>query len=283
MFFKSLKMELYRLGKSPMLYFSVLVGIVISVWLFIVQLQDLHKHQELTALYGTVKEGLYYPESLYNHFIGLDHENGQPQILYTLFPILSSLPFSASYCIDRKTGYIQNVVTRVPLGAYQRAKLAVTFFSGFIVTFTVLIFSLVLTATAFPALPPETITNYFMAAYEDCMMQKLFLSYPLLYTIIYILIDSCYMGLVALLSLCIGIFVSQPYISITSGTILYYAVSFLLFALPLYTKNPYVFLLPKQPFGGISMIVIVGEFLIVLIFGLTAFRIKEGKKDVLSI
>lgn len=282
MFFKSLKMELYRLSKSPMLYFSILIGIVISVWLFIVQLQDHKAYQEAIIRYGKI-EALYYPESLYNHFIGLDHEHGQPKILYTILPILSSLPFSASYCIDRKTGYIQNIVTRVPLKAYQRAKLTVTFFSGFIVTFTILIFSLVLTSTVFPALPPETIAAKFSPAYENMMMQELFLSYPLLYTVIYIIIDSCFMGLVALLSLCIGIFISQPYISITSGTIAFYAVSFLFSTLQLFTANPYIFLIPEQYFTGISMIVIVGEFLIALISGLIAFRIKEGNKDVLSI
>ena len=57
--------------------------------------------------YGIEKAGLYYPRSLYNSFIGLDYAYLPSTILYTIFPLLVTLPHAISYYRDKKNGYIK--------------------------------------------------------------------------------------------------------------------------------------------------------------------------------
>lgn len=51
--------------------------------------------------YGIEKAGLYYPRSLYNSFIGLDYAYLPSTILYTIFPLLVTLPHAISYYRDK--------------------------------------------------------------------------------------------------------------------------------------------------------------------------------------
>lgn len=279
-----LKNELYRLRKSKILYLSILIGSAICIWLFIVQVKELHIHQELLLQYGTVKEGLYYPESTFNHFIGLDYVHGECQILYTILPILASLPFAGTLVSDKKSGYIQNIITRTSRQSFYVSKIITVFLSGFIVTLLILIFDLILTMCAFPLLPPEVITANYPSAYENSMFLELFINYPVIYTLLYIMIDSIFMGIIAVISLIIGLFIPNAYIAATSGTIFFYFLSYLFSIFQFNTQNPYVYLIPYQPFQGIKFGIIITEMTILSGVCLIIFWLKEGRnKDVLSI
>ena len=279
-----LKTELYRLRRSKMLYLSILIGSAICIWLFMVQINELRVHQELLQQYGTVKEGLYYPESTFNHFIGLDYIHGECQTLYTILPLLASLPFAGTLVSDKKYGYIQNIVTRTTRNSYYISKIITVLLSGFIVTLSILIFDLLLTMCVFPILPPEVITANYPSAYEESMFLELFINHPFTYTLLYIMIDSIFMGLIAVTSLIIGLFIPNTYIAATSGTIFYYFASYLFSIFQFNTQNPYVYLIPYQPFQGIKFSVIIAEMTALLGMCLIIFWLKEGRnKDVLSV
>ena len=267
-----------------MLYLSILIGSAICIWLFMVQINELRVHQELLQQYGTVKEGLYYPESTFNHFIGLDYIHGECQTLYTILPLLASLPFAGTLVSDKKYGYIQNIVTRTTRNSYYISKIITVFLSGFIVTLSILIFDLLLTMCVFPILPPEVITANYPSAYEESMFLELFINHPFTYTLLYIMIDSIFMGLIAVTSLIIGLFIPNTYIAATSGTIFYYFASYLFSIFQFNTQNPYVYLIPYQPFQGIKFSVIIAEMTALLGMCLIIFWLKEGRnKDVLSV
>lgn len=267
-----------------MLYISILIGSAVCIWLFLVQIKELHIHQELLQQYGTVKEGLYYPESTFNHFIGLDYVHGECQTLYTILPILASLPFAGTLVSDKKSGYIQNIIIKTSRISFYVSKIITVFLSGFIVTLTILSFDLILTMCAFPILPPEAITANFPSAYENSMFLELFVNHPIVYTALYILIDSTFMGIIAVVSLTIGSFIPNTYIAAVSGTIFYYFLSYLFSVFQLNTQNPYVYLIPYQPFQGIKFAVIIAEMAILSSLCLIIFWMKEGrKKDVLSV
>lgn len=278
---KSLSLELYRLFHSKALYIAILIGCIFSVWLLHDQLVETKQHTLLIEQYGTIKEGLYYPDSVFNHFIGLDYWHKQPQTLYLLFPILASIPYAASYCVDKKSGYLKNLLTKEKRYVYYVSKYIAVFFSGFITIFSILTFSLLITMMFYPLLPPEAITATFPASLGNSMFKELFIDHPMIYTILYIIIDSTFFGGIALISMLFGMKTNYSFVSLVSGTILYYSFSFAITALKLYTHNPAVYLVPYQPYSDISIVTIVLHMLIVFATCAICFVIKEARKDVL--
>lgn len=99
---KLMRQEIRRIFKSKSLYITIGIGVFFTLWLLVDQLAETKETQELIEKYGTIKMGLYYPDSLYNHFIGLDYWHKQPQTLYMLFPLLASIPYASSYCSEKK-------------------------------------------------------------------------------------------------------------------------------------------------------------------------------------
>ena len=262
---KMLSFELYRLFHSKGFYVSLIIGAFFSVWLLLNQYTDTIQHLEMIKKYGTLEEGLYYPDSVYNHFIGLDYWHKQPQILYMLFPLLASIPYSASYCLEKNGGYLKNLLTREKRSVFYTSKFIAVFLSGFITIFSILFFDLIITMMFYPLLPPEAITSVFPAALGNSMLKELFVDFPMIYTLFYILIDSIFFGLIALISMYIGTLTRHTFVSLVSGTIVYYFISFIISTIGLHTHNPAVYLVPYQPFDGISLDIIVIHSLIILI------------------
>lgn len=277
---KLLKVEMYRVFNSKTLYISIAIGFLCCIWLLFEQLYDLEIYQEQILIYGTDKIGLYYPKSVYNQFIGLDYYHKQPQILYILFPILASLPFSTSYCFDKNNGYIKNIFSREDRKYYFLAKFISVFASGFVTVCSILLFSLIITMMFFPLLPPEIITAEFTPNSTDAMFFEIFQNRPMLYVLIYILIDGIYFGLIATIPLAISTFININFVIFISGTIVYYFFSYLMSAFKLYTYSPSIFLIPGQPFYGISFAPIIIQILLIILLVFLIFIKKEGKKDV---
>ena len=280
---KSLSLEFYRLFHSKTLYVAILIGCFFSIWLLYDQLIETKQHALLIEKHGTIKEGLYYPDSVFNHFIGLDYWHKQPQTLYMLFPLIASIPYSASFCIDKKNGYLKNMLTREKRSVYYTSKFIAVFFSGFITIFCILSFSLIITMMFYPLLPPEAITANFPASLGNSMFKELFIDHPMIYTLLYIVIDSTFFGAIALISMVVGMITNFSFVSLVSGTIIYYSFSFITTTLKLYTHNPAVYLVPYQPFSGINIITIATHLLIILVLCAICFLIKEAKKDVLYV
>ena len=61
------KMEFRRLFHNKGLYFSLAVGVILVVWLFIKEVVTLQEFEEQYALYGDKIQGyLHYPKTLYS-------------------------------------------------------------------------------------------------------------------------------------------------------------------------------------------------------------------------
>ena len=141
---KLMRQEIRRIFKSKFLYITIGIGVFFTLWLLVDQLAETKETQEMIEKYGTIKMGLYYPDSLYNHFIGLDYWHKQPQTLYMLFPLLASIPYASSYCSEKKSGYLKVMLTRIDRKVYYISKFISVFFSGFITIISILIISLII-------------------------------------------------------------------------------------------------------------------------------------------
>lgn len=165
-----LKIEMRRLFQNKAFYLSLGIGAVLCIWLLITQLQEVQELNAAIKEFGTEELGLYYLRSLYNSFIGLDYAYLPSTILYTIFPLLVTLPHAISYYRDKKSGYLKNILLKADRKDYYLAKYLSVFASGFITTFVILMFSLWISAMAFPALNPEVVTSTYCPFLKTQMM-----------------------------------------------------------------------------------------------------------------
>lgn len=278
---KLMRQEIRRIFKSKSLYITIGIGVFFTLWLLVDQLAETKETQELIEKYGTIKMGLYYPDSLYNHFIGLDYWHKQPQTLYMLFPLLASIPYASSYCSEKKSGYLKVMLTRIDRKVYYISKFISVFFSGFITIISILIISLIISMMFYPMLNPEPITSQFPVAIGNSIFKTLFIEHPMCYILLYIIIDSIFFGLTSLISLAISTITNRIFVATVSSTIVFYIFAFIMSSLKMYTHSPAVYLIPYQPFEGIKIHVIILHCLVILLLCGAQFIFKEAKKDVL--
>ncbi len=277
---KALRLELRRLFSSKELYISLAIGLALVVWLFVYEISELVRLAEQYATYGDKVSGyLYYPKTVFNSSIELEYDALPPILLYLLFPIIAAFPYAATYCKDRKTGYLKNLLTRIDRKDCYLSKYIVSFLSGFLVSGVILLASLMLTMLVFPMLTPEPVTqNYYVQSGN--MWGELFYTMPMIYTFLYILIDMLWCGCMASFALLINIFTRSAFLAVTGSFIFFEVIDYVLSLFSLYRFSPITFLRPIQTADGISIGIILSEFMVLMAASFAGFYLWERKKDV---
>ncbi len=276
-----MKFEIRRMRESRAVYTAIAIGAILSLWLLVIELREVHEVEEGIVLYGLEKAGLYYPRSLYNSFIGLEYAYLPSTILYTIFPLLGSFPYAVSYFSDQKSGYLKNILTACDKKQYFKAKYIAVFSSGAFVTFAILMFSLILSAMFFPALKPELTTSTFTPQSEAQMWTGLYVTHPLVYTLLYILIDTIFYGLISTLPLMIGLIAQNRVTVICVPVLLYIMSDYLVNAAGFDRFSPMAFLRPCQIFVEAEFVIIVCEAVILFLLTAGTFYLIGGRRDVL--
>lgn len=277
---KLLKIECKRAFGNKTFYLCFGIGAMLCIWLLCIQIIEVRTVDQLIQEYGLEKAGLYYPRSLYNSFIGLDYAYLPSTILYTIFPLLVTLPHAISYYRDKKSGYIKNVLIKAKRRDYYVAKYFSVFLSGFTVTALILFFSLWITALFFPALPPEAVTATYCPYDNSAMLSGLFYTHPLIYTILYIFIDAVFFGVIATIALGISCYADNLLLVFSGGMILYLIIDYIMDLLGRHDFSPLRFLKPTQIGCNSKPVIILAELGLMIIMIIILFLRKERKKDV---
>ncbi len=277
---KALRLELRRLFSSKELYIAIAIGLALVVWLFVYEVSESVRFAEQYATYGDKVSGyLYYPKTVFNSSIELEYDALPPILLYLLFPIIAAFPYAATYCRDKKSGYLKNLLVRTDRKDCYLAKYIVSFFSGFLVSGVILLSSIALTMLVFPMLTPETVTqNYYVQSGN--MWGELFYCQPMIYTLLYILIDMLWCGCMASFALLLSTFTRSAFLTVTGGFIVFEVIDYVLSLFSLSQFSPITFLRPIQTCDGINIWIIIAEFIILMVASFTGFYFLERKKDV---
>ncbi|MCD8107880.1 MAG: hypothetical protein LUE20_07990 [Oscillospiraceae bacterium] len=277
---EALKLELRRLFSSKELYIALAIGLTLVVWLFVYEISESVRLAEQYATYGDkVSAYLYYPKTVFNSCIELEYDALPPILLYLLFPIIAAFPYASTYCKDRKTGYLKNLLIRVDRKDCYLSKYIVSFLSGFLLSGVILLSSLLLTMLVFPMLIPEAVTqNYYVQSGN--MWGNLFYTMPMLYTLLYILIDMLWCGCMATFALLISMFTRSAFLTVTGSFIVFEVLDYVHSLFSLSQFSPITFLRPIQTSDGISLGIIMGEFIVLMAASFAGFYLLERKKDV---
>ena len=144
-----------------------------------------------------------YPYSLYEGFIGNEGITFWNELYYYMIPVLAALPFSASFFEDERSGYLKNMLTRVPKGKVWTAKAIVTFCSGAITGSAAYIFSFWLNSLELPMIHPNEVAMH-THVIDKMSMSDWYYTKPWLYFGIYLVVLMLGSGFMALCSLCVS-------------------------------------------------------------------------------
>lgn len=259
-----LKFEFLRLFKSKWLYISMLIGIALSVWLVILSVGFHNVEMKMLSIGGAEDATYFFPMSVFTSFIGIEYSTLPTAILFAIFPILVTMPFSASFCEDKESGYLKNIFIRTKKTNYFLAKYITVFTSGVVIVMTIFIFSLVLTMMFIPAIMPEVSSNTFPVSNSNYLWSGVYRQYPYLYLLLYSLLDAVFLGLISTISLAVSTFIKHKFAALAVPMVLYVGINYVFGLLTLGDFMPEQFLRQYQPVI-ISLHVIIIEAVILLI------------------
>ena len=248
------------------------VNIAISCSVHQAQFEGL---QKVTVVY-------YYPLSIYNSYIGINFFSIATTILYLILPILVAIPYGASFCEMRTSGYLNVLYSKVSPTHHRFIKLLVGFFSGAIITIAIFTLNLVISAAFFPALTPIAASCSFPALNGRTILGQLYASYPLAYILFYIIYDAVFFGCISAFSVAISFVTTSKIMSWLLPGALFYGFSFFFEKMGLYFLSPSI--LVQQVSGYqidiFNMIIVLGA-VVVCYLVLLLYQIRREIQDVL--
>ena len=177
---------------------ALLVGCALSIWHVITVIMPISEGQNY-ELSANAIDDLYVPISLFSTWMGNELFPIQSYIFYLILPLLAVLPFGSSFFEDIKSGYIINVCTRVEKKIYFKAKYLAVFLSGGVTVVAPLLLNLVLSSMFMPAFIPDNGTVGTIS--PTTMAYEVFFTHPLVYVLMFIVIDFIFAGVMATLAL----------------------------------------------------------------------------------
>ena len=190
--------EIKRAFNTIGMKLALLVGCALSVWHVITVIMPISEGQNY-ELSANAIDDLYVPISLFSTWMGNELFPIQSYIFYLILPLLAVLPFGSSFFEDIKSGYIINVCTRVEKKIYFKAKYLAVFLSGGVAVAAPLLLNLVLSSMFMPAFIPDNGTVGTIS--PTTMAYEVFFTHPLVYVLMFIVIDFIFAGVIATLSL----------------------------------------------------------------------------------
>ena len=267
--------EIKRAFNTIGMKLALLVGCALSIWHVITVIMPISEGQNY-ELSANAIDDLYVPISLFSTWMGNELFPIQSYIFYLILPLLAVLPFGSSFFEDIKSGYIINVCTRVEKKIYFKAKYLAVFLSGGVAVAAPLLLNLVLSSMFMPAFIPDNGTVGTIS--PTTMAYEVFFTHPLVYVLMFIVIDFIFAGVIATLSLSYTYFTEHRF----GVMIVPFVFYFFIYSLTnLIDKTDYsLFFMLNGGANNNYLTVYILYFLLFFILSYVIFMWKGKKQDV---
>lgn len=264
---KLLKLDFKRVMFSRQFTIVILVSVLISV---------LHVCTEVLPYTKHYTEGASY-FSPFVKWISVDSFSTFGSLFFMIFSVLASIPYSDSYWIDKSSGFVKNIYTKVKKTDYFLSKYITNFIIGGIAVIIPLLVNLYLLFMILPAVNPS-IFDVSLGMKE--MFSNLYYYHPYLYILFYIFISFMFGGVFASIGLATSLFCKNRLLVVTIPTLVYFSMFiFEIACLPQFV--PFKFLAANQPVYGINIVSISIIFLILFVMSMIAYIIGVKKDEVI--
>ena len=185
MLWNNIKIECKKAMGTRLFLFVVLTGCIITMFSLVPCVQSYNRYisslKYISEEFSYIRNPMMSSQTLFNYWIGSEAITPGSTNYFFLFPILVSLPYGWSYCMERRSGYIQNVVVSRKLKS-----------KGITI-----------------AKPPDP---YYITSYgiiSSSFLSEFFYTRPFLYVFLYLMVDFIYCGLIACLCAACAAFVKN--------------------------------------------------------------------------
>lgn len=268
-----LKMELMRAFRNKLMLFSLIVGngIVIIYYLFSVT-------KYIKSFYNIVNTNPTM-ELLSANLCWIGTAFDKYTVLYFfIIPILAAIPYGASLYLDKKDGYMNNILIKTDRKNYYFAKLITYFVSGGVVATMPLVLSYILAIISLPSIRPTVESRMYNVFSKNIFSSIFYSDYTFVYVIIFIVFDFILFGLINCLCMFFTYWEENRFAIVLTPFVLCYG---------LHMIGQYFVGTDKTPLTYAKLNYITSDNLIyilcqIFIFVILAFSsLRKGKKDVL--
>lgn len=219
--------------------------------------------------------------SVFVSWLGVDGASFETNLFYLLFPIVAAFPYGWSLAGELHSGYIENILCRTDRKAYFLSKYVAVFVSGAIAVFVPLMLDFFVLFMNLPALKPEGIYPYGPIG-QKSMWSGIYCEHPLIYTLMYIMLDCLFAGFLATVSMTLAFYIKQKLAVVLMPFFLLLFVDYLNIMLPVeneFSPMKFLHVLPTC-FDRLSWVIVL-EGVILFVFTLGVVLWKERRYEVL--
>lgn len=167
-----------------------------------------------------VKNSYIYPSTVFDAWMAGNTYNLEGFVYFMVFPLLTALPFAASYFEDMQHGIIRQIYTRTQRETYLKAKYVAVFLSAGTIFVIPLILNFLVCMMLLPAVTPEPLAAQGMI-YSSVLWYEIYEKYPFLYELIFFIIDFVFSGFLATVALTAALFTEKKIVSLITPFVLH--------------------------------------------------------------
>ncbi|MBM7542280.1 hypothetical protein [Amphibacillus cookii] len=204
-----IKIELKKAIKNKFFVTTLMVGSIFALFSAWYMIDSYAAFEHQNKVYTNNGNPMIQQFSLFNHWIGGEAFSLGYTLFFTLIPLMAVLPYSWSYFIENKIGYVKSIVTRSSKFQYYLSKYIATFVSGGLVVLIPLIANILIVACFVPAITPTKLYPLYYAVDHGSLWSGLFYTHPIIYVLLYLILDFVFAGLFATMSLAVSFFIKN--------------------------------------------------------------------------
>lgn len=184
MFINALKTELYKTTHN---YFYVFSEICLLLLAF------LHVITDSIPISNSILSG-EYPETVFNHWIGLNFSSIFSVGFFFIAVAIASLPMGLLYVQEKRTSYIYQLISKIGKKNTLIIKFISYYISGGIAVVIPLLIDYFVTSAVLPSVKPISATFYYSIS-GNSFLASVFYTHPTAYVLIRILIIGLFAGM----------------------------------------------------------------------------------------
>lgn len=194
--------ELRRALRGPWFLGSLLVLVVLAIMAAVYEI-SLYIGNWEWIIEKFANESYYYHSiySCFNMWLPMGRVSDAASLFFTLLPLLALMGYAWSLAADAHSGYLAQLVTRIPRRSLFMARYGAVFTSAGLLAVVPLILNLVVLACFLPAYTPSVVDRMYIALAPTDAFSSIFYTTPLLYGVLRCALDFVLCGLWAVMVL----------------------------------------------------------------------------------
>lgn len=261
-----LKLE-FRRAINKKFIVVLLIGILLTLFHLYTEVWSIHISKGEVSPYVTP----------FTKWFANDSISIYSQIFLMQLPIVASIPYADSYWMDKNSGFVKGIYTRVKKTDYLISKYITNFIIGGSVIAIPLIFNIYILFMKLPALKPSI---FYPFDVPKEMFANLYYIHPYVYVLAYLFMNFMFGGLYASIGLSISSFCKNKFLVVAIPFLAYISM-FIIEIAGFPQLVPMKFLDSGQPVSGITIIPIVIIFITLFICSLLVYSLGVKKDEVI--